>query len=243
MADDVVRALETGVRNVRVDFDTSVGDETYTMLKQSLPMTQRLVSLVAPRLPDNGTLRLFFPDAGTAAMMVRDWRVGTNESLVPANVAFSGMRRDSPEPTDAGILVLCPRNSEADDTLRLVEEVAAAGQFMLLVNPELVNMATTGYGLAGRRIRDLVLAKFTSAYYLRTLTWGAVAKRLGKSYSVWQEDDALEAGYRLLRNVDAKPTFEDLEEIYDEENGLSNRADTPAFLNAFADFMRDFGRL
>jgi Domain of unknown function (DUF1995) len=50
-------------------------------------------------------------------------------------------------------------------------------QFMILVNPELVNMGTTGYGLAGRRIRDLVLATFNSAYYLRTLAWGAVTKR------------------------------------------------------------------
>jgi hypothetical protein len=67
--------------------------------------------------------------------------------------------------------------------------------------------------------------------------------RYGKSYSVWQEDDSVESGYRLLRNTDAKPNFEELEEIYDEENGLATPSDTPAFLNAFADFVRDFGRL
>jgi Domain of unknown function (DUF1995) len=73
--------------------------------------------------------------------------------------------------------VLCPRNSEADDTLRVMDIATEMNQFMILVNPELVNMGTTGYGLAGRRIRDLVLATFNSAYYLRTLAWGAVTKR------------------------------------------------------------------
>jgi Domain of unknown function (DUF1995) len=73
--------------------------------------------------------------------------------------------------------VLCPRNSEADDTLRVMDIATDMNQFMILVNPELVNMGTTGYGLAGRRIRDLVLSTFNSAYYLRTLAWGAVTKR------------------------------------------------------------------
>jgi hypothetical protein len=105
MADDTLKALESGVTKVRLHFDTSVGDETYTMLKQSLPMTQRLVQLLAPRLKDEGVLRLFFPDMGTAAMMMKEWRFGTNESTVPHNLAFASMHMDKPEPGDAGCLV------------------------------------------------------------------------------------------------------------------------------------------
>ena len=47
---------------------------------------------------------------------------------------------------------------------------------MVLVNPALINMGTTGYGLAGRRIRDEIISKFKTSYYLRTLPWGAVTK-------------------------------------------------------------------
>lgn len=50
------------------------------------------------------------------------------------------------------------------------------GQFMVLVNPALINMGTTGYGLAGRRIRDEIISRFQTTYYLRTLPWGAVTK-------------------------------------------------------------------
>lgn len=50
---------------------------------------------------------------------------------------------------------------------------------MILVNPELINMGTTGYGLAGRRIRDEIISTFDTTYYLRTLPWGAVTRCVG----------------------------------------------------------------
>lgn len=51
---------------------------------------------------------------------------------------------------------------------------------MILVNPELINMGTTGYGLAGRRIRDEIISTFQTTYYLRTLPWGAVTRCVGE---------------------------------------------------------------
>ena len=60
---------------------------------------------------------------------------------------------------------------------------------------------------------------------------------------MWQEDETTETGYRLLRNMETKPNLEELSDIYDEENGLAQESNVPAFLNSFADFVRDFGRL
>lgn len=57
-------------------------------------------------------------------------------------------------------------------------KVKARGLFMVLINPALINMGTTGYGLAGRRIRDEVISAFHTTYYLRTLPWGAVTRCL-----------------------------------------------------------------
>jgi hypothetical protein len=170
--------------------------------------------------------------------------MGTDEAIVPHCVRVCGMTRDKPAPTDAGILILCPQNSEADDTVRILALAEEAGQFVILVNPALVNMGTTGYGLAGRRIRNLVLSKFTTVYYLRTLEWGAVSRRFDKEYAVWQEDPAAEGGYRLLRSLPERPTMMDLDEIYEEENGLGGESEgSSKMLNAFSDFVRDFGRL
>lgn len=52
---------------------------------------------------------------------------------------------------------------------------------------------------AGRRIRDEVENKFERAYYLKTLSWGALTRRWPAGYSVWLEDERVEEGYRLLR--------------------------------------------
>lgn len=105
MADDVLSALNAGAKAMRIDFDTSAGDETYTILKATLPMTKGLLASLAPRLPEGGTLRVFFPDEGTAALMQRDWKLGTNETMIPDNVAFSGMHRETLLPSDSGCLV------------------------------------------------------------------------------------------------------------------------------------------
>lgn len=56
-------------------------------------------------------------------------------------------------------------------------QVESRGQFMVLINPELINMGTTGYGLAGRRIRDEIISTFHTSYHLRTLPWGAVTRQ------------------------------------------------------------------
>jgi hypothetical protein len=98
MASDALTALDKGVSLLRIDFDTSGGDETYTSLKQSLPMVQALLSSMAQEavekwtpsggaafsgdLEQSPTLRVFFPDQGTAALLERDWKVGL-WSLVP----------------------------------------------------------------------------------------------------------------------------------------------------------------
>lgn len=48
--ESTVRCMSTGVRRCRVDFDTTVGDMTYTSLKNSLPFTEEFVKRLAYRL-------------------------------------------------------------------------------------------------------------------------------------------------------------------------------------------------
>ncbi|CAN0411208.1 unnamed protein product, partial [Ectocarpus fasciculatus] len=122
-------------------------------------------------------------------------------------------------------------------------QIEARGQFMVLVNPALINMGTTGYGLAGRRIRDEIISTFQTTYYLRTLPWGAVTKEHGKRYTVWQDDPDDPSGYRLLKAVSERPVGEALDDIYDVANGLADEDSTPEFLDSVAKFVRDFGRL
>ena len=88
-ANRVISALRYGTAKLRIDFDTSIGDQTYTTLKNTLPMTRFLVQKLSNLLElsplqveqDSGsgvelrTLRIFFPDMGAAALARRDWKM------------------------------------------------------------------------------------------------------------------------------------------------------------------------
>ncbi|CAM9225651.1 unnamed protein product [Choristocarpus tenellus] len=225
----------------------------YTKLKSSLEMAKHFTALLAEALivdkegeePKGATMTLYFPDMGSAALAKHQWQSGndTAQYQVPEGVRFASVTSDSPLETDVGCIVLCPRNSEAEGTLKLVEKISHGNTFMVLVNPELINMGTTGYGLAGRRVRDEILSIFQTCYYLRTLPWGAVTMEYGKKYSVWQDEPKNPTGYRLLKSVRQRPLGEVLDDIYLESNSDDEPGATPKFLDSVAGFVRDFGRL
>ena len=146
-----------GWLKLRVDFDTSQGDETYTKLKSSMPFTQKFVAQIVPELlapagdagdadgnletkkaeaeTPQGTVRLYFPDAGSAALAQRDWKVGTAEALVPQNVRFASLSRDLPEASDGAIIFICPRASEVDFLKVVLKKVEELDLPLIFINP------------------------------------------------------------------------------------------------------------
>jgi hypothetical protein len=157
---------------------------------------------------------------------------------------------------DVIVLYFCPRASEA----HLVEEVLARYeqegmtneklQFSVFVNPALVDMGVTGYGMAGRRLRERLIDTIPNAYYLRTLSWGALTRAWPRDFTVWQEDEAADGGYRMIAQRTSLPSNPEVEDIYDIENNIQS---DPALssgpgtfmgaLNAFGDFVQGMTRL
>ena len=121
----VARSLDciaSGQTRIRVDFDTSIGDITYTSLKNTLPMMKEFSIALTKELgltmtvdvpaataaedtptPDAEplkTMRVFFPDMGAAALARRDWKLGTEVAEVPPSVRTANMQNDPIEPSD-----------------------------------------------------------------------------------------------------------------------------------------------
>lgn len=301
----------------RVDFDTSVGDETYTALKSSTEfMQQFIMSLSLACIPgvmerrqedvmrmveakaelrelkqmqerrdetkdveddseenedtaantaeredellqiiaNNGAastpwtganIRIYFPDAGSAALAKRDWQ---NE--VPACVQFSscGGVQTADVSNDSIIVFFCPRASEAE----YVEEILYKTEgergdnlmMTIMVNPLLVDMGVTGFGMAGRRLRERLIDNLIPAYYLRTLAWGALTRVWPQLFTVWLEDENEEGGYRMIKAMDRLPSNPEVEDIYDIENGeMKEPGEGPGFLDGIADFVTGMTRL
>lgn len=299
----------------RVDFDTTVGDETYTTLKSSTEFGQRfLTSLCHARIPGlmdrrlaerrrvvearaelnalvaggggggdgdqegrrtelvdilrNGgrvlsdddeeekgapKCRVYFPDEGSAALARRDWTAvnpATSEPAVPDCVEFSSLGGWQGYDTADDVLLVffCPRASESDSLEEILRAAETGGSPRLdttvLVNPNLVDMGVTGFGMAGRMLRERLLDKLARTYYLRTLSWGALARVWPRDYTVWQEDADADGGYREIQSLADLPSNPEVEDIYDVANGLAREnAEGTGLLNALGDFVNGMMRL
>lgn len=191
------------------------------------------------------TLRIYFPDEGSAALARRDW-----STQVPPCVQFSscGGVQVADVSKDAIIIFFCPRASEAEyveEILYKLEEVRGDElQMSIMVNPLLVDMGVTGFGMAGRRLRERLIDGLIPAYYLRTLQWGALTRVWPQLFTVWQEDENVDGGYRMIKAMDRLPSNPEVEDIYDIENGDMNAPkEGPGFLNALGDFVNGMTRL
>lgn len=194
---------------------------------------------------DGPKLRIYFPDEGSAALARRDWK-----SEVPSCVEFSscGGVQVADTSKDAVILFFCPRASEAEFVEKILYETeekrGEALMLTVMVNPLLVDMGVTGFGMAGRRLRERLIDGLIPAYYLRTLPWGALTRVWPQLFSVWQEYANENSGYRLIKAMDRLPSNPEVEDIYDIENG-DMRAPSEGFglLNALGDFVNGMTRL
>lgn len=304
----------------RIDFDTTVGDETYTKLKSTTEFMQKFVSFLCyAKIPglmekrqdemmkvaqaraelqrlmagnvgegekegeeeDSGdrmeelmaiissggkdpsssdgeaeyngpVARIYFPDEGSAALAKRDWTQvspETNEALVPSCVQFSSLGGVQIADTSKDTLIFfyCPKASESD----FVEEVLYNSEancpnlgLSVFVNPLLVDMGVTGFGMAGRMLRERLIDPLVPVYYLRTLQWGALTRVWPCAFTVWQEDENVDGGYRMIKALDQLPSNPEVEDIYDIENG-NMKANEEGFglLNALGDFVNGMMRL
>mmetsp|Transcript_34132 Transcript_34132/g.78793 ORF Transcript_34132/g.78793 Transcript_34132/m.78793 type:complete len:261 (-) Transcript_34132:452-1234(-) len=198
---------------------------------------------------DGPRLRMYFPDEGSAALARRDW---IGQGAVPKCVEMSslgGMGSAGADISkDVAIIFFCTKASEADFLENVLSKMEAREddiyKLSVFINPNLVDMGVTGFGMAGRLLRERLLDGLPNVYYLRTLQWGALTRSWPKDFSVWQEDEISDGGYRLIKALNTLPTNPEVEDIYDIENGLQDAPkDGFGLLNAIGDFAQGLMRM
>jgi hypothetical protein len=127
--------------------------------------------------------------------------------------------------------------------LQKTETEATGLKLSIFVNPNLVDMGVTGFGMVGRRLRERLLDGLTDIYYLRTLPWGALTRMWPNSYTVWQEEETAEGGYKLIRTLPFLPSNPEVEDIYDIENGTMEERKGGGPLDALGDFVNGMMKL
>jgi hypothetical protein len=206
----------------------------------------------------NGPIaRIYFPDEGSAALARRDWLL---PGKVPSCCAFSscgGIQLQDIQ-KDKLVFFFCPKATEAANVEAILakyndidSETTSGGgsdnnlvRLFAFVNPRLVDMGVTGFGMAGRLLRERLIDTLTSTYYLRTLEWGALTRQWPDAFSVYQEDPSiLDGGYRLIKVMNRLPSNPEVEDIYDIENGLQDAKPSGGILDQFGDFVNGMMRL
>lgn len=218
---ELPKTLEDAIAQSRLATQAALADGYYRLQVELLfpelkPMPVALQFL--PALEQLGSqLKVFFPDAGAAALARRDWEdvpfkildIGTGK--VPVNQQI--------QPEDGAFLLIAPSAVEVAQVEKLCEE--AGDRPVVMLNPRLEEAAIIGIGYAGRQLRTRFLNTIESCYHLRPLDGAALFRCYPSPWQVWLEtgDD-----YQLIAELPKKPAGEELDRIV---SGKTQPDDSP----------------
>lgn len=248
-------AVLDGVTNLVIEFDTSAGDETYNLLSRSLKFAQPFltpfadaIAPAAPADPDGASadvdadlpprVQMLFPDEGTAAYVRNNW-----QDLPPRTLCASMPRAQLAQGAEV-LMLVAPQATEVSAVQRLLSQVAeqAPNTVVLLVNPKLVDMQSTGYGLVGRDLRNMVQDAFTVVCALKTYPSGALFRVYPGGWSVWREDAAVSdgSGYTLAYSSTRRPDGDQVDELLAPPDDDSGEGGGGSPLDGLASFIKGF---
>ena len=182
-------------------------------------------------------VKVFFPDAGAAALARRDW------GNVPFKILDIGTGKVSVEqqiqPEDEAFLFIAPSAVEVAQVEKLCE--AAGERPVVLLNPRLEDALNIGIGYAGRQLRDRFLNTVESCYHIRPLDGAALFRCYPSPWQVW-----LETGedYQLITELPKKPFGEEIDQILAEttQPAGSPQPKKPGLFASMQQFLRILSR-
>ncbi|HEY9664049.1 MAG TPA: DUF1995 family protein [Allocoleopsis sp.] len=184
-------ALEAGLTRLQVEL-------VFPELKM-MPVAQQFLP---PFETLEHKLRVYFTDAGAAALARRDW--GEKPYAIRG---INDLKADI-QPEEELILFVEPSSVEVQNVEQLCQ--VAADRPVVLLNPRMEDIAMIGIGYAGRQLRERFLNTFESCYYVRPLEGAALFRAYPDPWQVWLEK---EDTYELIAETPQKPVGEDLDRI------------------------------
>lgn len=185
-------AIEAGLTRIQVEY-------LLPELKV-MPLGQRFVTVLEEM---NLQFKVFFPDAGAAALAKRDW--GEPSFSIRGIGEFKGQI----EPEDEAFLMIEPSAVEVKNVEKMYEQ--AAGRPFIMLNPKLEDIATIGIGYAGRQLRERFLSTIETVYSVKPLEGAAIFRCYPQPWQVWLE--TAPGKYELIGEENQRPVGEVLDNI------------------------------
>ncbi|MCC5659317.1 DUF1995 family protein [Nostoc sp. XA010] len=193
----VQAALADGCTRIQVEF-------LFPELK-FMPVAEQFLPLFTEY---DSRLKIFFADAGAAALARRDWGDAPFQ-ILDIGTGRAASLQTKIQPEDEIFLFIAPTSVEVPQLEKLCEVIG--DRPLVLLNPRLEDAGTVGIGYTARKIRDRFLSTIESAYYLRPVDdETAVYRSYPGQWEVWLETNG---EYQRIAELPKRPSGDELDFI------------------------------
>ncbi|WP_392535729.1 DUF1995 family protein [Nostoc sp. C117] len=153
-------------------------------------------------------LKIFFADAGAAALARRDWADAPFQ-ILDIGTGRAASLQTKIQPEDEIFLFISPTSVEVPQLEKLCEVIG--DRPLVFLNPRLEDSGVVGIGYAARKIRDRFINTIESAYYLRPIDdQSALYRCYPGQWEVWLETSG---EYQIIAELPTKPSGDELDLI------------------------------
>jgi hypothetical protein len=167
-------------------------------------------------------LKVFFADAGAAALARRDWQ-DTQFKILDIGTGRVASLETKIQPEDEIFLFIAPTSVEVPQLEKLCEMIGERPVIML--TPRLEDSSVVGIGYTAREIRRRFISTIESCYYIRPVDdESALFRCYPGQWEVWQE---IEDEYQKVAELPKKPSGDELDAILLGGQGENTTDATP----------------
>ncbi len=222
--------LETAIAQAKQSTLTALeAGETRLQVELKVPEIALKAELIAKAFADlfaddyEQGLKVLFPDTGSAALARRNWE---NISFQVDDLGSRNTPIDHKISEDDQLfLIVCPSAVE----VQKVEKICnmAGDRPVIILIPQLEDVATIGIGYAARQLRERFLNTLESCYYLQPLEGAAIFRAYPSGWQIWIEQQ--ENQFEFFCEEPQKPVGDHLdrllrkaagEDVSEEENAV-----------------------
>ena len=206
------QSLQEAVAQAKIATKNAIADG-YNRLQVELVIpeiplqTQALAQEFADLFEEFGSgVKVMFADTGAAMLAKRDW------GEISFQVTDMGSRftpiESQVSDTDELFILACPSSVEVERVEKLCN--LAGDRPVILLIPQLEDVAIVGIGYAARQLRDRFISTLYSCYYIRPVESASILRCHPYPWQIWLEK---EEGYELAMELATKPMGEELERL------------------------------
>ncbi|MBD2505779.1 DUF1995 family protein [Nostoc muscorum FACHB-395] len=203
--EDAIAQSRTAVQAALADGCTRIQVEFLFPEIKFMPVAEQFLPLF---IEYDSRLKIFFADAGAAALARRNW-IDAPFQILDIGTGRTASLQTKIQPEDEIFLFIAPTSVEVPQVEKLCQEIG--DRPVVFLNPRLEDSGTVGIGYAARQTRLRFTNTIESCYYLRPIDeQSALSRCYPGQWEVWLETDG---EYQRIAELPTKPSGDDLDQI------------------------------